>query len=365
MERRRPSRDDRARQSGDPARQRPAAAAPTSSVVIVRAIAAVVAATGVARAGFLSRLGLAEEALADVEARLPIELVARAWQLAADATADRDFGLHLVERVPAGAFDLLEYVTRSCDTWGEALARLSRYYRLLEDAAEIRVEADGDRASLVHDLVDPAWIGPRHGVESLLATLVKQGRRAHGDFTVHEVRFRHPEPADVSEHRRFFRAPLSFGARASGFTFDRRWLDAPQPAADTGLRAVLDRQASAWLARLPTTPDLRARARRAVVQLLPGRALGIDAVARAMGTSRRTLQRGLAAEGASFQTVVDEVRSTLAVEHLAGGRTTIAEVAFLLGFSEPRAFHRAFRRWTGTTPDVYRRDRRPAAQRWS
>jgi AraC-like DNA-binding protein len=70
--------------------------------------------------------------------------------------------------------------------------------------------------------------------------------------------------------------------------------------------------------------------------------------------SARTLQRRLAGEGLSFDGVLDELRRELALRHLADRRVAIAEVAYLLGFSEPSAFHRAFKRWTGTTPGAAR-----------
>src|SRR5262249_980547 len=127
------------------------------------------------------------------------------------------------------------------------------------------------------------------------------------------------------------------------------------PTADAGLRAILDRQADALLARLPAATGLTARARRAVVQALPDGKLGVADIARRLGTSGRSLQRGLLAESTSFQELVSEVRCQLAIGHLQYGRMTTAEIAFALGFSEPSAFQRAFRRWTGKTPLAFRR----------
>src|SRR5262249_13544454 len=119
----------------------------------------------------------------------------------------------------------------------------ARHYRLLEDAAEIRVEVDGKVAHVVHRLIDPRWVAPRHGVEATVASWVLRARRLCGvNFTLHEVFLRHAAPSDTSEHRRLFRAPLRFGAAVSGIAFDRAWLDVPQPTADEGLRRVLDRQ---------------------------------------------------------------------------------------------------------------------------
>jgi AraC-like DNA-binding protein len=77
-------------------------------------------------------------------------------------------------------------------------------------------------------------------------------------------------------------------------------------------------------------------------------------VARRLGLSSRTLQRRLAGEGASFQEVLRETRTALGGHYLAKTTLPIAEVAFLLGFDEPNSFYRAWRAWTGVTPDSVR-----------
>jgi AraC-like DNA-binding protein len=329
---------------------------PTSSVVILRALAAAVSAAGGDAVAYLGRIGLLPETLADVEARVPVRVTARAWELAAEGAGDPDFGLNLIQQMPTGTFDLVEYAMRSCATYGEALEHMARYYGLLEDAAEIAVERDGGRAHIVHRIVDPRWTAPRHGVEAVVASWVVRARRVAGaTFTLREVWFRHAAPADVSAHRRLFRAPLRFGAPDSGIAFDRAWLDVPQPTADPCLREVLDRQAEALLARAPAAAGLVARARRALVQALPDGKLGVTDIARRLGTSGRSLQRRLAEENTSFQEVLAVVRRQLAVSYLDDGRMSTAEIAFALGFSEARAFHRAFRRWTGKTPQAHRR----------
>ena len=88
---------------------------------------------------------------------------------------------------------------------------------------------------------------------------------------------------------------------------------------------------------------------------LPGREPGVDAVARRLGTSARTLQRRLEVEGTSFARLVDEVRRERAEAFLRANDVSVAEVSWLVGFSEQSAFTRAFRRWTGSSPTEFRR----------
>jgi AraC-like DNA-binding protein len=80
----------------------------------------------------------------------------------------------------------------------------------------------------------------------------------------------------------------------------------------------------------------------------------VDAVARQVSVSPRTLQRRLAAEGMSYQQIVDDVRRDAAGRLLADPSLAVSQVGYLLGFSEPSAFHRAFKRWHDSTPQEYR-----------
>ena len=88
---------------------------------------------------------------------------------------------------------------------------------------------------------------------------------------------------------------------------------------------------------------------------LRGHAPTLDEMAEALGTSGRTLRRRLQSEGQTFHGLLDEVRLAVAKRHIEARTLSLPELAFLLGFSEASAFHRAFRRWTGTTPQSYAR----------
>ena len=80
----------------------------------------------------------------------------------------------------------------------------------------------------------------------------------------------------------------------------------------------------------------------------------MDAIAGKMGLSRPTLLRRLKAEGVTFEQVLDELRHKLALHYLSGKKTSVNETAYLVGFSEPASFSRAFKRWTGTSPSEMR-----------
>jgi AraC-like DNA-binding protein len=172
---------------------------------------------------------------------------------------------------------------------------------------------------------------------------------------VREVRFQHAAPKDTSEHERIFRAPVQFERGDSELVFESALLRLPLVEADPTLCAMLDRHAEELLTKLPRRGGLIDDVRALLRQSLNGGDPGLEAISQQLGLSPRTLQRKLKDERTSHQDLLDEMRRDLSVRYLQEPEMAICEVAYLLGFSEPSAFHRAFRRWMGTTPRAYRR----------
>lgn len=300
------------------------------------------------------RLGLDAALLADPAARVPHALLLRAWEELPALVGDDAFGLHAAELLAAMPFDVIDYACAQVADLREAIARILRYQRLLHDDVELALDLCDGEAALTMRLRGVAC-PPRHFSEYVVALWVLRARALVGPgFAPRRARFQHRAPADVEPHRRLLRAPLAFHAEGNGITFPAELLDAPVRSADPALGVLLDRHAADLLARLPPREDLVQRVRVQLLRALPGELPPIEAAARALGASTRTLQRALRAGGTTYQQVGDEVRRDLALGYLEAQRT-VSEVAFLVGFSEVAAFTRAFRRWTGELPSAYRR----------
>lgn len=333
----------------------PAARIP--STLGVRGLLPVVAglrALGHDPAPILAAVGLDPAVLGDPDGRVPAAQVMQVLATGVTQTGDDHLGLHLAARAPLDAFDVHTYVVLSSPTLGAAYERLARYQRLIHDAARVELRREGRLATLRHTLPGGLAI-PRQSAEFVVAAWLRAGRAAIGEeWAPAEVRFAHPPPADVGPLAEFFRCPLRFAAGEHALRFDVALLDRPCVAADAGLLAVLDRHASALLARVPAVHSLADRVVEEVAEGLRRGELRAALVARRLRMSPRTLQRGLNAEGTSFTALVDRVRRETALRQLADRHLAISEIAFLLGFTELSSFYRAFRRWTGTTPAAFR-----------
>ena len=303
--------------------------------------------------GLMKRVGLDPALIDDPDARLPHPLVRAFWREAIRETGDEAIGLHVAERVQPAVFDALGYVFRFSRTLGDGLARLARYHRFVDDVLTLAMETTRDQVRLRLEGVDHMT---RPTAEFLLGSLTRAARvetaRPHLDPVA--VEFAFDKPRDISDHRRFFRSPLRFGRRRSGLVLAREALDLPFQNAEPELREVLERRVRDVIARLPPVESVATRTRFRLGQELDGGHPTAASVGRQLGMSPRSLHRRLRQEGTTLRQVLNGLRRDLAERYLRQG-VSINETAFLLGYSEASAFHRAFRGWTGLTPAAARR----------
>jgi AraC-like DNA-binding protein len=299
------------------------------------------------------RLGLPE----DIEGRLDIELeVPNLQALFAEAARiiqDPHIGLHLAMVHKRGDYGVLELASCNAPNLGEALRRLIRYIHLVNRTATFSLSVNGKWARLDHTLHGRRPNQGPYMHEFNLGMIVHVGRlHCAGEWRLERVWFAHERPESVEELVRFFRTDkLSFGASSNGFAFAAPLLEMALTSADATLLPILDRHAHLLLPKHSAAPsDLVASLRERIRASLADGEAAAPRLARALGMSSRTLQRRLTELGTSFQAILDEVRHELALHYLEDPKLRLSEVAFLLGYSEFRAFLRAFKRWTGTTP---------------
>jgi AraC-like DNA-binding protein len=176
-------------------------------------------------------------------------------------------------------------------------------------------------------------------------------------FAPLEVLVRHPAPRSVAAHEDWFGCQVRFGAELDALLLSLEALAQPNILGDEGISRYLIAHVDAELAEIADAPGLVAQARDAIAQALNEGAPRMADIARCLGLSERSFDRRLSEHGMSFQALAEETRRDLAEGLLRDDRHSLAEIAFLTGFSEQSAFTRAFKRWAGATPASYRRAR--------
>ena len=162
-------------------------------------------------------------------------------------------------------------------------------------------------------------------------------------------------PPDPQQHADFFKTKVQYDSPSGEFVVSLDCWNRELPGSDQQLMKVLDEHARMLLAQRPLPDDFVGKVRQEIVRDLHGGEATRDSIAKRLNVSPRTMQRRLDEHGVTFADLLDEVRAELAKNKLIGSDLSLAEIGFLLGFSEQSSFTRAFKRWTGKTPLEYRR----------
>jgi AraC-like DNA-binding protein len=290
----------------------------------------------------------------DPDRRLPLETVHRMLETAVSMSGDPDIGLKAARECTPGDGGVLDYAISSASTVRDAIDAAVRYVRLVNDALELRFETIGAEAVV---RVENRIAMPRAAMDYQMGAIHSGFSHiwASGAAATARVLLSYAAPADTSEYAPTFgNLPIEFGAPFSGFVFDAACLGGRLASADSRLHDVIVRQAEQMLEELPRARPLTERVRSALLIELAGGNPSVTQVAPRLHMSPRTLERRLEREGTTFSNVLDDLRKRLALRYVASKELELAEIAFLLGFSQTTAFHRAFKRWTGETPLNYR-----------
>ena len=308
----------------------------------------------------ISGAGLDRRLISDPDARLGSEQMFAVWGEAQKKVRDEIIGLRVAELVPFGAYRALDYLLMASPSLREAIKKNVRYFHLANGGADLHLSAaSGGRASLELHHAGAPREHIRRSVEYTFSILIARFRLATGvRLRPAEVHFTFKAPPAIADYHRIFQAPVRFDQPVNRLVFDEASLGLPHPGADPSLCEVLEQHARQALVGLrPGGDDFLAQVRRALDASLRRGDAKVSSVARELAMSERSLQRRLNSEATSFREVLDEVRADLALRLLGQNEMDVREVAFTLGFSEPSAFYRAFRRWTGKTPAAYRAPR--------
>ncbi len=231
-----------------------------------------------------------------------------------------------------GTADAAEFVRENGDVWLKSTSEIYRANPLLTEAAFAR-----------------SVCGARAMQASMLASMPNLANLSFPKA----IRFTHAEPSYRAEYDRIFGVPLFFDSHMNALQIDEAFLNMKLPRTNPYLSEIMSARAEELLKSLEMSKTTRGRVENLLVPILHTGEASMDVIAVKLGLSRQTLFRKLKAEGVTFEQVLDELRHKLALHYLNGKKVPVNQTAYLVGFSEPAAFSRAFKRWTGSSPRMY------------
>ncbi|MEO7335824.1 MAG: AraC family transcriptional regulator [Caldimonas sp.] len=306
---------------------------------------------GVDLVALTATLGLRVEQLENGLGRIDVDrFLCAAWS----AVDDPAFGLRAGSVVRPERFGVSGLAAMSSPTFLEALRRKGRYNRLIWGDA-FDVEERGDQVIVTMITEDESRPYGAAKIDMELAALLAFGRRFTGaQIAPLSLALRQRKPAYSERYLAVFGVVPHFGEETNALAFTRVDADLPLISANSLVNGGIVGVAESALMKLDL-PRTVTQVRAELGKAMHGEEPALRDIARRLCVSERTLQRRLSSEGASFSGLVDDLRREVAQHRLRGGHANVGELAFLLGFADTNSFYRAFRRWTGTTPEMFKR----------
>jgi AraC-like DNA-binding protein len=303
-----------------------------------------------------TKVGLDHRKLRDPVARFSFPSVSRLWALAAETTRDSCFGLTVAGFWHPTTLHALGYSWLASSNLEEALARAVRYSRIVNTAASgvLRMQESEADYCLIIDVGD---LNPHPvSIDAALAMLLIMCRAACGEtFRPLRVSLQRDRPGDAHRFSDLFKAPVNFRQEKNAMWLDPQDLIEPLVTANPELVRVNEQIVIDYLAQLDRS-DLSMRVQAELIERLPNGQVDEEEIASSIHVSRRSLQRKLREQGVSFTQLLDNTRRDLSLQYVRDPQHSFNEIAFLLGFSEPANFSRAFKRWYGKSPSLFRQD---------
>lgn len=315
------------------------------------AVPALIRQLGADPAAILSGLGLDSDSFDHPENRVPYAAMGRLFHEAATRTGCAHFGLLCGRAWHLSDLGLVGTLVRNSPTVGRALKTLTVYQHLNSEGGLAFLLERGGAADIGYAIYHPNVAGADQIYDAMMAGGFNFLRELSGDsWLPSEVLFPHAKPVDLAHHRRFFKAPLRFDSETCALRFPAHWMGRPVEGADSACLRLAEKEAE-----VAGPGELLQQVHRALrILLLHGKSSGDD-VAQVLAMHRRTLNRRLQKQDATFQEVLDRVRFEVARQLLADPQIAVDDVAATLAYAGVSPFMRSFRRWTGTTPGRWRR----------
>lgn len=300
--------------------------------------------------------------ISEMDNKLPLEDYYSIMDAAIEITGDEYFGLHLGTGASPGDLSILGYIMASCRNIREALEKIGKYFAIIGSTQRIYLKVGGDDAKLLWDM---ARYFPnkciKHCIDSGLANTYNIILNiADGPVEIKEVWIKAEPPNDIDEYKKVFHCPVLFNQPNPALVFPSKVLEIPLKNPNPMLLLLLEHHANSFLSKIDKDDHFSRKLSLLFFESIQSHIPTIENVAKDFGMSVRVLQYKLKEEGVTFSDILDRVRMELAKSYLSEKHYTIDDITYLVGFSEPSVFRRAFKRWTGMTPNQFRASAEPS-----
>ncbi|MDN5203718.1 AraC family transcriptional regulator ligand-binding domain-containing protein [Fulvivirgaceae bacterium BMA10] len=277
---------------------------------------------------------------------------------AAALSGDPHFGLHLGEHQILSATEMVDEIMAKSMDIQEAFENAIEYSRLISDSMDCALITSGEDASVKFNL-NPDWAlhddsAIKENMDVALVCALKSLQYLTGNqYFPKQIYFHYPRPQKINEYYRIFNCPISFGANTTEVVFHKKHLSLNTVEGNYSLLERLKSIAKETLSNLPNNNTFEQQVKKAILEKINIQFPSVMEVAENLHLTPRSLQRRLKAENSSFNQINNHIKFQLALKYLRNHQYDLYEISYLLGYSEPSAFVRAFRSWTGTSPKKY------------
>ncbi len=281
-----------------------------------------------------------------------------AWEVAIMQTGDQHLGLHLGEQTNPSILGLVGLLMQSCPNLEEAFKAVCSFSIVASDMFSYSISTSGDKGSLTYKACTP-WVkvsplSARQAVEQAMAGTVNIFRMLTGmKITPELVLLSYSKQKDLAEYERIFQAPIKWNASSNTLIFSRDQLLTPVLSYDESLMGVFCDLIKKRFSKLNKETFVN-KVKREVMTTFMGQIPSIESMATKFNMTVRSFQRKLEEENISYRMLCNDLGKDFATSLLSNQNITVKEVASTLGYSNTRAFQRAFKSWTGQAPGKFR-----------
>ncbi len=328
---------------------------PTVSKAILKNDFELILREGVPAEQLEEKTGLKREELEYSDEQLPIWYTYKLMEAASELAESPAFALHMGENTDPKSLGIFGNIVMNCRTITAMIDCLTRYYKIARELTRISTREDNDHFLIAFDVEAPKDI--KHYInEKFFATSICFFRNfTRADANPEEVRFQHSQPDYMDEYRRIFQCPVVFNHHENVVCLKKKYLEIEYSHHNPDIKEILSKHADTLLERQTVGASFQAQIRNIIIEFLHEGIVDIEMISDHFEISRWTLNRKLNKEGTSFQETLNQTRNDLAISYLENSRFSNTEIAFLLGFSDPHSFPKAFKRWSGDSIWEYRK----------